>query len=218
MSTRWHESWQAGRTAFHKGAVHEDLVNFQEKFLRDGPHRVLVPLCGKTIDMVWLAEQGHEVVGVELVPQAVEEFFQQQELSAEIEVHEHYSLYRAGKITLACGDMLKLGRGELGEIDRIWDRAALVALPYEVRVAYAAHLRGLGAAGTILLANVFEYDQSKMSGPPFSVTDTEFREHYRDCDITLLDEHEGLDDFPRFRELGNEYWTVRTYLVDGLVS
>jgi thiopurine S-methyltransferase len=216
MSTRWHESWQAGRIGFHSSAIHQDLVKYQDKFLGDGPHRVLVPLCGKTVDMAWLAEQGHEVVGVELVPQAVEEFFEEQELRAEVEAHEGYSLYRSGRITIACGDMLALGREVLGSITRIWDRAALVALPYDVRVAYAAHLRALSADGARLLANVFEYDQSKMSGPPFSITDEEMREHFRGCEIELLDEHEGLDGFPRFRELGNEYWTVRTYLIDRL--
>ena len=216
MSTMWHERWQAGRIGFHSSAIHKDLVQYQSAFLSGGPHRVLVPLCGKTVDMRWLAEQGHEVVGVELVPQAIEEFFKEQELSAEVEDHEGYSLYRSGKITIACGDMLALGPEVLGSITRIWDRAALVALPYDVRVAYAAHLRDLSAEGARLLANVFEYDQSKMSGPPFSITDKEVREHFRGCEIELQDERDGLDEFPRFRELGNEYWTVRSYLVDNL--
>lgn len=213
MTNSWHEAWQAGRTRFHRGDVHGDLVRYQELLLAGGPHRILVPLCGKSVDMAWLAKQGHEVVGVELVPKAVEEFFSEQQLESAIEVREGYTLYRSGKITIACGDMLKLGTDALGPITRIWDRAALVALPLDVRGPYTAHLRALIASDAKLLLNVFEYDQSKMSGPPFSLSDKEVREHFAGCQIQLLDERDGLDAFPRFRELGNTYWTVRNYLV-----
>jgi thiopurine S-methyltransferase len=214
MSTHWHERWQAGRIGFHSSNIHEDLVRYQDRFLGDGPHRVLVPLCGKSVDMAWLAEQGHEVVGVELVAQAVEEFFEEQGLAAEVEEQEDYTLYHAGKITIACGDMLKLGVEELGSITRIWDRAALVALPAEIRVAYAAHLRSIAAPGCKLLQNVFEYDQSKMSGPPFSLSDAEVRQHFEGCQMELLHERDAIDAVPQFRSLGNEYWTVRSYLID----
>ncbi len=214
MSTGWHEAWKEGRIGFHKSDVHSDLINYQTQFLTGGPHRVLVPLCGKSVDMRWLAQEGHEVVGVELVAEAVEDFFKEQQLAATKTDHEGYSLYRCEKITIACGDVLELGEEALGSITRVWDRAALVALPPEVRVAYAAHLRSQMGAGAKLLLNVFEYDQSKMSGPPFSLSDDEVRTHFEGCRIELLDERDGLDEFPRFRDRGNQYWTVRTYLVE----
>ena len=214
MSISWHERWQAGRTAFHNSEVHKDLMRYQARFLAGGPHRVLVPLCGKTVDMAWLAVQGHEVVGVELVPQAIDEFFAELDCAPTISEHEGYTLYRHERITIACGDMLKLGNQALGAITRIWDRAALVALPAEVRVAYTDHLRSLASPGAKLLQNVFEYDQSKMSGPPFSIVDAEVRKHFEGCTIEQLDEHDALDSFPRFRDLGNEWWTVRSYLIE----
>jgi thiopurine S-methyltransferase len=214
MSTSWHERWQEGRLGFHMSEVHEDLTRYQERFLSGGPHRVLVPLCGKSVDMAWLAAQGHEVVGVELVPQAIDQFFAEQECTPTRSEHDGYSLYRHDTITIACGDMLKLDNQALGKITRIWDRAALVALPEEVRVPYAANLRALASPGALLLQNVFEYDQSTMSGPPFSIVDDEIRRHYKGCQIELLDEHDALESFPRFRDLGNEWWTVRSYLID----
>ena len=148
------------------------------------------------------------------MPQAVEEFFAEQGLVAAIEEREGYALYRSGKITIACGDMLKLGLDALGKVTRIWDRAALVALPLEVRGPYTAHLRALIASDAKLLLNVFEYDQGKMSGPPFSISDKEVHEHFANCEIRLLEERDALDAFPRFRELGNDYWTVRSYLIE----
>ncbi len=214
MSTPWHERWQAGRIGFHSSAVHKDLIDYQGRFLGDDPQRVLVPLCGKSVDMAWLAAQGHEVIGVELVPQAIEEFFSEQDCTPTKSEHEGYTLYRYETITIACGDMLKLGNNELGAITRIWDRAALVALPEDIRVAYSAHLRSLASEGAKLLQNVFEYDQSKMSGPPCSIPDGEVRKHYEGCTIEHLGEYDAIDSFPRFKELGNEWWTVRSYLID----
>lgn len=214
MSTGWHESWQAGRIGFHASEVHRDLIAHEDRFLGEGPHRVLVPLCGKSVDMAWLADKGHEVIGVELVAQGVESFFAEHEIEPSIEEHGSYSVYRAGTLSIFCGDMLELGPEELGPIDRIWDRAALVALPKEIRVQYTAHLRALADEGALLLQNAFEYDQSKMSGPPFSVSDEEIRRHFEGCQIDLLDEHDAIDKVPRFREAGNEYWTVRCYLID----
>jgi thiopurine S-methyltransferase len=95
----------------------------------------------------------------------------------------------------------------------VWDRAALVALPLALRVPYAVHLQSIAPAGTKLLLNVFEYDPSAMSGPPFSVTESEVREHFTNSKIELLEERDALDAFPRFRDLGNTYWTVRTFLI-----
>jgi thiopurine S-methyltransferase len=214
MSTRWHESWRAGRIGFHSSEVHQDLIAYESRFLSGGPHRVFVPLCGKSVDMAWLAERGHQVVGVELVPQAVEDFFKEHDLQPTVVEHPSHSVYSAGSISIFCADIFALQREDLGEIDRIWDRAALVALPSELRVQYTAHLRKLVADGAILLQNVFEFDQSKISAPPFSISDEEVRKHFDGCTIELLNEQDALDKFPRFQELGNEYWTVRCYQID----
>lgn len=211
MSSAWHERWEAGRIGFHSSEIHDNLVSHEELFLGDGPHRVLVPLCGKTLDMRWLAERGHQVVGVELVPQAVEEFFEDNKLSPTIEEHEFHVAYHHGDTRILCGDIFKLRQEDLGAIDRVWDRAALVALPPELRGPYVKQLCALVRPGTKFLQNAFQYDQSKMEGPPFSVSDEEVREHYADCTIDLLEERDALDDLPQFRELGHEHWTVRCY-------
>lgn len=213
MTGRWHESWREGRIGFHQGEVNNDLVANAETFLADGPHRILVPLCGKTVDLVWLAERGHEVVGIELVPQAVDEFFAEQELEGKETEVDGLRVVTAGKITVINGDFFAVSSKHFGAFTRIWDRAALVALPDEIRPRYAAHLRSLAAPGAVLLQNVFEYDQSKMDGPPFSISDEEVRRHYQGANIELISEADVIEKAPQFKDKGHDYWLMRTYRI-----
>ncbi len=213
MAGRWHDSWREGRIGFHSSDVNSDLTTYADRYLEGGPHRVLVPLCGKTVDIAWLAEQGHEVVGIELVPQAVDEFVAEQGLQGVETQEEGLRVIRSGSITIINGDFFAVNAETFGQFDRIWDRAALVALPKDVRARYVKHLRSLAAPGALLLQNVFEYDESKMDGPPFSVRDEEFCGHYQGSDVELLSEMDQIDKASYFREQGHEYWIVRNYLV-----
>jgi len=173
----WISRWQEGRTGFHQDAVHDHLLRFGDRFLGGGPHRVLVPLCGKTHDLDWLADQGHEVVGVELSEVAVAAVMERLG-GAEADTLGPYSRHRSGRVTMLRGDVLAATPDLVGPVDRIWDRAALVALPPSMRPAYAATLRALLRPGGLLLQNSFSYDQATMDGPPFSVPDDEVATHY----------------------------------------
>jgi len=164
--------------------------------------RVFVPLCGKSRDMIWLAAQGHRVLGVELSPIAVRDFFSEHELSPATERIGDFERWSAGEIVLLCGDFFHLTADQLSEIGAIYDRAALIALPPEMRVRYASHLqRVLPALPTLLVT--MEYPQAEMAGPPFSVEETEVRSLFgaRHQIERLLDE-DTLAAEPRFRERG----------------
>ena len=213
MSSRWHLSWSEGRTGFHKKEVHSDLLDYEEPFIGTSSRRVLVPLCGKSVDLVWLADKGHQVVGIELVPQAVEEFFSEQGLTPSVETTEHYARFSAGPISILCGDVLKIEAEDVGPVDRIWDRAALVALPPEIHSSYIHKLRQLCSPKSVVLQNVFEYDETVMSGPPFSIPDSEIRELYAGCDIKTLHDRDVIDEAPMFQEKGHTFWLNRTYLI-----
>ncbi len=214
MSTPWHRSWKEGRIGFHASDVNRDLVEFREVFLGSLPGRIFVPLCGKSVDMPWLAEQGHEVVGNELVVQAVEEFFAEHQLAPSAQSRGALQHYQAGKIEVFCGDFFDLDRDMMGAITGIWDRAALVALDSNTRKRYARKLIELSQPGTRMLLNVFEYDQSIMEGPPFAIADTEVRELFVDVRIELLSECDRIDDVPQFKARGHSSWIVRNYLVE----
>jgi len=208
----WAGRWRDRRLGFHKSGVHDDLLTHQERFLGDGNHRVLVPLCGKSVDMVWLAKQGNSVVGVEWVEAGVREFFAEHEISPEITSHGPFTSFTAGAITILCGDVLTLNDAPIEPFDRIWDRAALVALPPDTRQSYVATLRAAAAPGTLVLQNSFTYEQSRMSGPPFSVSAEDIGRLYDGCEIELLQERDDLATIP-FTDYGHEYWLTSTYLI-----
>lgn len=188
----WKSRWAEGKIGFHEGAPNAYLVKHHDK-LATYP-RVLVPMCGKAEDLAYLAAMGHEVIGVELVEDAVKAFFSEHALSPVVEQQGAFTVYRAPAITIYAGDVFAAKREVVGEIDAIWDRAALVALPDDLRRRYVDHLRAL--APQRVLCVTFEYDQSLMQGPPFSVEEAELRALYDNCTIELLSE--GAD--TRIRE------------------
>lgn len=181
----WIERWRSGRIGFHLEAPNPMLLAHAEA-LGAGPRRVLVPLCGKTEDMAWLAAQGHTVVGVELAVQAVEDFFRTHGLVPTVTPRGALRAYTAGPFTLWAGDFFEVTRDDVGPVDALYDRAALIALPPSMRAQYAAHVRALLPDGPRGLVITLEYPEDAMQGPPFSVPEAELRALYPDTPITLL--------------------------------
>lgn len=181
----WLKRWRNNEIGFHQREANPLLTaRFKNLRLQRGA-RVFVPLCGKTLDIPWLLSRGYRVAGVELSELAIEQLF------AELGVRPHVSKigelkrYSASDIDIFVGDIFALSAEMLGPVDATYDRAALVALPEAMRECYAGHVAAItGQAPQFLLT--FEYDQSQMDGPPFSVTGTEVTRLYRDTyDVTL---------------------------------
>lgn len=206
----WQERWKAGQIGFHQQHVHPDLIAFEDSFLADGPHRILVPLCGKSIDLLWLVERGHSVVGLELVRSAVDSLFENTGLTPEWTAVTGGMRATAGNLTVFQGDLFKLDLAEIGPVTRIWDRAALVALRPDQRQAYTTLLKSLLAPGGQGLLSVFVYDQSVMSGPPWSVDEATVRSLY--TTVTLLSTEDILDD--RWRSRGHTAITSSLFRIE----
>ncbi len=182
----WHRKWQANEIGFHNKEVNPLLLaHFAELSLIPG-NRVFVPLCGKTRDIAWLLSQGYQVAGAELSELAVEQLFAELGVKPGIAGAGDVKHYSAPDLDIFVGDIFKLTGEVLGSIDAVFDRAALVALPEEMRVRYARHITEItGNAPQLLLT--FEYDQAAMAGPPFSISDDEVQRHYKDSyQITAL--------------------------------
>ncbi len=179
----WRQRWQEGRIGFHEGRPNAFLQRHLAHLANC--RRVFVPMCGKTDDLAFLASKGHLVVGVELVEDAVRAFFAEHEIEPTRTERGALVEYTSGSITLFAGNVFDALPDVIGPIEGIYDRAALVALPREMRVRYAQHLRGLGAQRLLLVA--YEYDQERMNGPPFSVEEFEVRLHYFGCTIEQLE-------------------------------
>ncbi|MEM6460646.1 MAG: thiopurine S-methyltransferase [Pseudomonadota bacterium] len=173
----WHERWQQGRIAFHEGAPNRHLVDSYETLALPKAAHVFVPLCGKTVDLDWLLSKGYRVTGIELNRSAVDGVFERLQLTPEIERFDSLTRLSASHLVLWVGDLFKLKASAIGEVDAIYDRAALVALPPSTRANYTRHLTELcGSVEQLLIT--FDYDQSQTDGPPFSVPEDEVRRHY----------------------------------------
>jgi thiopurine S-methyltransferase len=166
----WSSRWREKKIGFHRPDPNPALLTHAPA-LNAFPGKVLVPLAGKSVDMVWLAKQGVEVVGVELVPEAVEAFFREQSLSSRVRSDGPLEIHAAEElpITLIRGDLFDLKPTHVSGVSWVYDRASLVALPADMRARYGAHLQALTAPGTEMLLLTFEYDPERMEGPPFAV-------------------------------------------------
>ncbi len=176
----WQQRWASNQIGFHEADFHPQLLaHWPTLGVTTG--RVLVPLCGKSLDMVWLRARGHEVLGVELSDIAVRAFFAERGLTPTIEQRDGYEVFAADGYTLLCGDFFALTSAALGVFAAVYDRAALIALPPDMRRDYAATLTRLAAPGTPMLTITVEYDTSVLTPPPFTVMGEEVQALYADA-------------------------------------
>ncbi|GKT12549.1 MAG: thiopurine S-methyltransferase [Thiomicrorhabdus sp.] len=172
----WHQMWAGGVLGFHQQEMNSFLTKHWSRLGLSNAERVLVPLCGKSLDMLWLVQQEFEVLGVELNQQAVEAFLTENNLLAQSIEHEHFNGYVLDRMQLLCGDFFKLTAEDCLGVKAVYDRAAIVALPPEMRQQYALHLQAILPKGTQYLMVVMDYDQALISAPPFSVSEAEVRD------------------------------------------
>lgn len=173
----WHERWERGEIGFHESQVNPALVQHLGRLNLARGSRIFLPLCGKTLDFAWLLAQGHQVAGVELSSLAIDELFVSLGMTPAVTPAGALTRYSAKNIDIWVGDIFALSSSELGRVDAIYDRAALVALPEDMRNRYAAHLISLTQTAPQLLIT-YEYDQHLYEGPPFSVPEEELQRHY----------------------------------------
>ncbi|MCA9405941.1 MAG: thiopurine S-methyltransferase [Candidatus Omnitrophica bacterium] len=183
----WIQKWENNDIAFHESKPNPALVQYFSGLGLAKGCRVFLPLCGKTLDMAWLLSQGYQVVGAELSRMAIEQLFAELKIKPEISERGEVVHYRAKDIDIFVGNIFDVSKKTLGPADAIYDRAALVALPETMRHEYTAHIMEITDAAPQLLLS-YEYDQSLMEGPPFSVTNEEVKCHYgKSYDVKLMD-------------------------------
>jgi thiopurine S-methyltransferase len=213
----WHERWHLNQIGFHSEKINQHLQQNWPALSISPGSRVFVPLCGKSNDMLWLLAQGYEVIGVELSPLAVQAFFDENRLSAKTSQQGKFSVSEADGLRIYCGDFFDLTVNDLAGVSAVYDRASLVALPPEMRAAYAAHMQHLLGPGTKTLLVAFNYPQHEMQGPPFSVQASEVQAIYRSwCDVELLYTEDILEREPGFRDKGVSRMQEQVYVLTAL--
>lgn len=173
----WHQKWQRGEIAFHQSQANPLLVAHFDKLNLAKGNRVFLPLCGKTLDIAWLLSQGYRVVGAELSELAIDELFHSLALKPQVTKVEALLHYSAKDIDIYVGNIFDLSAQIIDAVNAVYDRAALVALPAETRKKYASHMMSITEKAPQLLI-AYEYDQSLVDGPPFSISEEEVKHHY----------------------------------------
>jgi len=195
----WLERWQRGEIGFHRDSVHPALERYWPQVAGAARDPVLVPLCGKSLDMRWLAARGHPVVGIELDHGAIEAFFREAGTQPTLDDTGPLPRWSADGITLYGVDFFEFSPASRFRL--VYDRAALIALPPEMRPAYLDRLAWLLSDDARGLLITLEYDQQAMQGPPFSVLEEELEAHPA-FDFECLDRADVLASHPRFAERG----------------
>lgn len=210
----WHARWTSNETGFHQHAVNPYLQMFWRHVAPARGDAVFVPLCGKSLDMLWLADQGWRVVGVELSPIAVNAFFEENGLQAVSGCEDGLAYREHGAIRIFCTDYFDLTPACISNAATVYDRASLIALPPDMRPRYVQHLAGLLSPGARVLLITMEYPQEEMQGPPFAVKEDEVRELYKkEFDIERLLQRDILAENPRFQTRGLSRLEEKVYLL-----
>ena len=208
----WHERWQRNEIGFHQPEINAYLRDHWAQLVIPAGGLVFVPLCGKCRDLLWLRARGHKVLGVDLSPIAVRDFFAENALMPQVMRQGAFERYETDGLAILCGDFFDLTPELVQGVAGVYDRAALIALPPELLGRYARHSAAVlpAAAGTLLVT--MEYAQSEMNGPPFAVREDEVRQLYeKRYTVTCLLSKDILAENPRFRERGLSVLTEKVY-------
>ena len=198
----WHEQWELNQIGFHQNIIHPFLREFWP-VLDVSVGQVFVPLCGKSLDMVWLHDRGYQIMGVELSPLAVADFFKKQGLSVAISSAEGFQWYESEGFQLLSGDFFELQSKHLEKVAAVYDRAALVAMPPTMQARYVEHLLQTLPHRPPILLITFEYLEAEIQGPPFPVSEQRVNELFGDAySIEMLTAVDALELQPGLKNRG----------------
>ncbi|MCO1334059.1 thiopurine S-methyltransferase [Microbulbifer sp. OS29] len=204
----WHDKWQRDDIGFHEISGNTLLTEFFPKLSLSPGDRIFLPLCGKTRDIGWLLEQEAAVAGIELNEKAVDQLFSEMNIIPKVERVGKLSCYSASNIDIFVGNIFDLNKDVLGHVGAIYDRAALVALPEDIRYQYVRHIIDITQLAQQLLIS-FEYEQSLMPGPPFSVGSRQLYEYYDiEYDVKMLTTREITGGFKNRVPAREEAWLL----------
>ncbi|HIF88259.1 MAG TPA: thiopurine S-methyltransferase [Candidatus Thioglobus sp.] len=212
--TDWLARWQNNKIGWHADTVNRSLVDYFELLELASGASVFVPLCGKSIDMIYLSEMGFSVIGVELSSVGVEQFFVGNGLQYSVSEIDEFVLYRSDRIKIYCGDYFKLTAKHLLSVSAVYDRASLIALDLKLREKYAQHLAAIIPRDVRILLLTLIYPQHQMSGPPFSVSNSEVESLFSSAfKYRQLHCFNDIDNEPKFLRAGVDCVENAAYLL-----
>ncbi|ODB97371.1 hypothetical protein A3196_11735 [Candidatus Thiodiazotropha endoloripes] len=210
----WLQRWKDNNIGWHHVEFNQHLLNYWHSLYLPAGSLVLAPLCGKSRDMFWLAEQGYRIRGIELSRLAISQFFDEHNLKPTVEQHDYFEQWRQGPFELLCGDIFDLAQQDNSDIDAVYDRASLIALNPQQRKQFARLIIDLLPGHAKILLVTLEYPQDEMSGPPYSVGEAEIRELFgQNFTINLLHHLDLLHNTDRYQHHGVSQMVEKIYLL-----
>lgn len=207
----WHAKWASNEIGFHLEDVNPLLIQYWPATNPSADENVFVPLCGKSEDLVWLATKHSDVQGVELSNIAVRAFFAEHFYTPlVIPLNGQHELFQFDELSIYTGDVFT---APVKPVDLVYDRAALVALPEEMRVDYVARIQSLLKPGGRILLVTLDYAQSEMAGPPFSVAEQEVRALFEGYQVTKLYRDDADERHPKIAKRGLSRFAEEVYLI-----
>ncbi len=212
---QWLDRWKQNRIGFHESTVNPRLRRYLPEFNLNPGEMIFLPLCGKTHDIAWLAQQGFQVVGIELSQIAIETFFAEHNLQYQQFESDRFLLRISGNIRLIQGDYFDLQQEDLSACKMVYDKAALIAIDASNRNRYCAHMQSILPKATDQLLITLDYDQAEMAGPPFAVSTAEVSRYYAsNYSLNVLEQNDVIDVRPRWREKGLTALTETVYRLE----
>ena len=211
----WLERWRKGTTGWHRSDINPQLIENINHLSEARTQKIFVPLCGASLDMKYLVDQGFHVVGVELSSLAIDRFFNENQIEYKVSKVEEFDLYQGKNIEIYCGDFFKLKKDYLYDASCVYDRAALIALNPDLQKKYVGHLKEiLPNSAKILLLTMF-YPQNEMEGPPFSVGDNNVEDLFSESnEIKKISSQNENKSSLKPDDLNLTYLFKNVYLID----
>lgn len=215
----WLDRWERQDTGFHQMEINPYLCQYWHHLHLNAGSTVFVPLCGKSNDMLWLRQQNHPVLGIELSAVAIQAFFAGNRLHAHCSALRSFVHWQADGIHILCGDFFDLREEDVVNAGAVYDRAALIALPPHLRKNYVRHLMRILPPAVPILLITLEYPAHEMAGPPFPVTAGEVKMLYpAGTTIKLLHQHNVLEQNPKFRARGLSQLQENVFLLKTIAN
>lgn len=199
----WLQRWQKNQIGFHLDEPIPWLMKYWPQLNISKQGRVLVPLCGKSLDMLWLRDQGYDVLGVELSDIAIQQFLQENDLRADTHETSMGVHYTMPGIEIIQGDVFALSEAIYASCGSIYDRASIIAFPEAMRKRFATEVYGRMPKGSQAFMITLDYPEAEKQGPPFSVRYEELQQLLQhNWQVTQLDRRNILADSSGFKEQG----------------
>lgn len=184
----WQQAWNEGRIGFHQSEYTKAMKDKFDNIDLKGK-TVLLPLAGKTKDILYFLNKGAKVIAVEIVEDAIKQFFNENEINYKFQELTNANLYEADNLKFFNADFFKSDEifkdMDINNVDYIFDRASNVALPKELRIKYYQTIKKIKDDETKFFIITFMHDGPKDFGPPFLIPKDEIKNHYKEMDITL---------------------------------